>query len=143
VINFSNKRRSILAGFVFSTLALVFLPHTLMAQHGHPMVGTWSGYFNKEGVQPLRVLFTFAFNADQVISGAFIASGKRYTYTSAELDPDTWTMKITAQGQDRAGKTLTYQLVGQIENLDSPTLRALAGTWQEGSNQGDFRIDIN
>jgi len=143
VINSYSKNTGILASLLFCALVMLFLPPTLHAQHGHPLVGTWSGYLNQEGREPLRVLFTFSFSVDQVISGAFIAAGKRFPYTTAELDPDTWTITLTAQGQNRAGATLAYQLVGQIENLDSPTQRTIAGTWQEGLDRGDFRIVIN
>jgi len=113
------------------------------AQHGHPIVGTWSGFMNRPQGQALRALFTFDFSAEQVISGALIINGRRYPVTSASLDPETWTVKIEATGQDRAGATQTYLLEAVFENLDSPVARTLSGTWQDGSNAGDFRIVMN
>ena len=122
---------------------LAFFPLALFAQHGHPLVGTWSGYFNQATSEPVRVLFTFSFSAEQIISGAFILNGQRFNYTRAELDPKAWTVTLEAQGKDKAGNMLTYSLVGKFEKLDSPTDRTLVGVWQEGSTKGDFSIVIN
>ena len=98
---------------------------------------------NRPQGQALRALFTFDFSAEQVISGALIINGRRYPVTSASLDPETWTVKIEATGQDRAGATQAYLLEAVFENLDSPVARTLSGTWQDGSNAGDFRIVMN
>jgi hypothetical protein len=80
------------------------------------LVGTWSGYFNQATSEPVRVLFTFSFSAEQIISGAFILNGQRFNYTRAELDPKAWTVTLEAQGKDKAGNMLTYSLVGKFEN---------------------------
>jgi len=93
--------------------------------------------------QPVRALVTFNFSVDQVISGVLMANGQRFPFTRAELNPETWTVSINAEGQDRSGNTLNYMINAKFEKLDSPTERTLAGTWQEGINSGEFRIVIN
>lgn len=124
-------------------VALALQAPYLLGQHGHPLVGSWSGFLNREEGPPLRALVTMSFNVDQVISGMLIANGQRYPFTRAELDHEHWAVTINAEGQDRTGSTLSWVLTGTIENLDSPTDRTLTGTWQQGGNMGDFRIIIN
>jgi hypothetical protein len=123
-------------------LALSFVSQPLLAQHGHPLVGTWSGDLTG-GERPIRVVLALDFNVDQTISGFIIANGNRLPLTSATLDPHAWQVSLVAQGQNRAGDRVSYQIHGTIENLGSATDRAIAGTWQEGGNEGDFRVVIN
>lgn len=130
--------RAILLALAFA----LFMP-PLLAQHGHPLVGTWSGYLNGAEDRQIRALFQLEFNVDQSITGSLIANGQRFPLASASLDPDTWTVTITAQGPDRQGNAREYRIMGAIENLDSPTERTLVGTWQEGGQGGDFRVVIN
>jgi len=98
---------------------------------------------NRDDGPPMRVLLTMEFSVEQVISGNLIVNGRRYPLTSAALDHENWAVALTAQGQDRAGNSLSYQVNAEIENLDSPTERTLLGSWSEGSNSGDFRVVIN
>lgn len=129
---------------VFSLLAvLAVFSQSLSAQHGHPLVGSWSGFMNRDEGTQMRVLLTMDFGVDQVISGNLIVNGRRYPLTSATLNHENWSVAMTAEGQDRSGNTLRYQINADIENLDSPTLRTLAGTWREGSNAGEFHVVIN
>jgi hypothetical protein len=121
----------------------LFVTGNLYAQHGHPIVGTWSGFLNRAEGQPLRALFTFEFSVDQIISGSMIINARRYLIDTATLNPDDWSVDIIASGQNRAGETLTWHLQGKFEKLDSPTERTIAGMWEEGDNRGDFRIVIN
>ncbi len=132
-----------LVRIMFVIMTMSFLTQPLLAQHGHPLVGSWSGFLNRSEGQPIRALFTFDFSAEQVISGSVIANGRRFAITSASLDPDIWTITLNAEGTDRAGNMLSYRIVGRIDDLSSPTDRIIAGTWREGSNNGDFRVVIN
>jgi hypothetical protein len=127
----------------FTAILTIWFSGSILAQHGHPIVGTWSGFLNRMEGQPLRALFTFEFSVDQIISGSLIVNGRRYLIENAMLDPDDWRVEITASGQNRSGATLTWKLQGNFEKLDSPTERTIAGSWQEGENSGDFRIVIN
>jgi hypothetical protein len=140
-VPFLIARRS--CALMLSFMLTLVVNGNLYAQHGHPIVGTWSGFLNRSEGQPLRVLFTFEFSVDQVISGSLIVNARRYLIDTATLNPDDWSVDITARGQNRAGETLTWHLQGSFEKLDSPTERTIAGVWEEGNNRGDFSIVIN
>lgn len=133
----------LLAGIVLLVAALAAPP--LAAQHGHPMVGTWSGFMHRgDGQQPLRVLLQMSFSVDQVISGALVVNGQRFPLASAVMDHENWTLALEARGNDRAGNAKHYSIQADIENLDSPTARTLNGSWREaGGESGDFRVVIN
>ena len=133
----------LLAGIVLLMGALAAPP--LAAQHGHPMVGTWSGFMHRgEGQQPLRVLLQMSFSVDQVISGALMVNGQRFPLSSAVMDHENWTLTLEAGGSDRAGNARRYSVQADIENLDSPTERTLDGSWREaGGESGEFRVVIN
>lgn len=114
------------------------------AQYGFPLVGSWSGYWGPDADHQTRVLLSMDFSVDQVISGFIIEKGARMPLTNASLDPDTWTVTMSAERKDPAtGKKIECHVRGKIENLGSATERAIAGTWEEGGVQGDFRVVIN
>lgn len=126
----------------FLALALSFVAGPAISQHGHPLVGTWSGDLTG-GEQNVRVLIALEFNVDQTITGFMMANGSRLPLTSASLDPSSWEVTLSAGGQDRAGRDVSYDLQGTIENLGSTTERAIVGTWREGSHGGEFRVVRN
>jgi hypothetical protein len=48
-----------------------------------------------------------------------------------------------AEAENEAGVAVNYEIKGIIENLGSATQRAIVGTWQEGSQSGEFRLELN
>ena len=112
------------------------------AQHGHPLVGSWSGDWGPSQSDRTRVLMTFSFGIDQVISGFIIENGSRIPLQKAELDPANWAVAISAERATDEG-IVRYRIEGVIENLGSPTERTISGTWVEGQVSGDFRVSIN
>lgn len=112
------------------------------AQHGYPLVGSWSGEM-MHADESTRVLLVLDFNIEQVISGYMIVNGNRLPLTDASLDPSSWTVDFVVQGQDRAGDPLRYEIRGSIENLGSPTERTIAGTWKGADAGGEFRVVLN
>ena len=115
----------------------------LTAQHGHPLVGSWSGDWGPDPAHRTRLLLTLNFGVDQVISGFIFENGVRIPLQSATLDPDTWTVTMTAQRSDSDGNTIDYFVRGAIGELSSSTLRTITGDWTEGNVSGDFRLTIN
>jgi hypothetical protein len=139
-----NERRSnrLLAGALCACCLLVSLP--ALAQYGFPLVGTWSGYWGPDDQHRTRVLVAMSFSVDQVISGFIVEKGVRIPIKNASLDPNTWTVTMEAERTEAAtGKNVKYLITGAIENLGSATERAIAGTWKEGTESGDFRVVIN
>jgi hypothetical protein len=124
-------------------LVLAVLHQSALAQHGHPLVGTWSGEWKAADGQIGRVLLVLKFDADQVISGNIIEGTVRAPITEGTLDPDTWTVTLKAEQKDKSGATVPIQIQGVIENLGSITERAIVGTWQKGNTRSDLRVVIN
>lgn len=133
------------AAAVLACLAVLYsIPLASLAQYGFPLVGSWSGYWGPDAEHQTRVLISMDFSVQQVISGFVIEKGVRMPLTSATLDPDSWTVVMTAEGEDKAtGKKIECRIRGRIENLGSATDRAIAGTWEEGGVRGKFRVVIN
>jgi hypothetical protein len=106
------------------------------------LVGSWRGDWGMSAAERTRLLLTLEFGVDQVIAGAIFENGQRIPLTSAMLDPDTWTVTLTAERVD-GDRTIRYLIEGRIENLGSTTERAIAGRWTEGDMQGEFRVVLN
>jgi hypothetical protein len=130
--------RQFLLGFIF-----VVVHQAGFAQHGHPLVGSWSGDWKAADGQTGRVLLVINFSEDQVISGNIIEGSVRSPITSATLDPDTWTVTLNAQAKDAGGATVPLVVTGKIENLGSATERAIVGTWKKGDKTSDLQVVIN
>ena len=124
------------------TLAIALFATPLAAQEGYPLTGTWSGNWNA-GDRSSRLLVVIDRSAERVISGYIIENRKRIPLTGASLNPQDWSVMLTAQGQDGDGNKLDITVEGKIENLGSATQRMIVGTWQEGITRGDFKLQRN
>lgn len=135
-----------LTGVAKMVLALVLVAAgalSALAQHGHPLQGSWSGDWQGSGGQTARLLILIDFNADQVISGNIIEGGVRVPITTGVLDPEGWKVQLGGSGADRAGNQLALSIEGSIENIGSPTQRAIVGTMNRNGVTGSFRAVIN
>jgi len=140
-----RKSQSIISLGIISLLLVssVLLSQPLQAQHGHPLVGTWSGFMERDDGPQMRVLLMMSFSKEQVITGNLIVNGRPFPLTSASLDHENWSVNLTGEGRDRSGFALKYEIQADIGNLDSPTERTLVGTWREDGRSGDFQVVIN
>lgn len=137
--SFSLSNRKILATiFIF----LLGFSYPLFSQEGHPLVGSWSGdrLVNDKNT---RVLVLLDLQPDQEITGTLIENGVRIPLSDVTLDPQDWSVNISAIGEDRAGNTLNYKIQGVIGNLGSATQRNITGTWHDGTDTGSFRLQRN
>ena len=137
--SFSLSNRKILATiFIF----LLGFSYPLFSQEGHPLVGSWSGdrLVNDKNT---RVLVLLDLQPDQEITGTLIENGVRIPLSDVTLDPQDWSVNISAVGEDRAGNTLNYKIQGVIGNLGSATQRNITGTWDDGTDTGSFRLQRN
>ena len=112
------------------------------AQHGHPLVGSWSGHWQPEGAPSERLLLVLEYDNDR-LSGVIFFGTQRIRFTRAALDPASWTVRFTAQDEDDDGNAIDYLVEGGIENLGSTTDRAIAGRLSRGSQTGEFRVVMN
>jgi len=131
-----------LAKTLLALLMIFGAQESVVAQQGHPLVGSWSGYWGPNAEQSHRVLLLLQYDGDE-ITGVINPGPNSAPLTEASLDPSTWTVILEADGRDGEGNVVHYRVEGMIENLTSPTERAIVGTWVQGAMQGDFRVTLN
>ena len=57
----------------------------------------------------------------------------------ATLQPDDWTVRLEAPGEDASGRAVTYVVEGRIENIELPD-RSIVGTWRSERGNGRFEV---
>lgn len=104
------------------------------AQHGHPLVGSWSGDWTPQGGGKQRLLLVLEYHVDDTISGEVFFGTRRIPLRRATLDPGAWTVHFEAAD---------YVIEGRIENLGSTTERSISGSLSRNGERGDFRVVMN
>jgi len=119
---------------------LVCLPVT--AQHGHPLVGSWSGDWTAPGDRRQRLLLVLEYEED-TISGSVYFGTRRVPLGRATLDPTSWTVRLEAMEEDANGEDVDYLIEGRIGNLGSTTERSISGSLTRNGERGAFRVVMN
>jgi hypothetical protein len=127
-------------GKILIALSLLAAGTPLHAQQGHPLVGSWSGYWESGGMRH-RVLLLFAYDGD-AITGVINPGRSPAPLSKASLNPDDWTLVLEGDRKDAAG-TVHIVIEGRIEHVTSTTERAIVGTWTEGETRGTLRVTLN
>jgi len=108
------------------------------AQEGHPLTGTWIGYWEPTGGPRNHLTIVMSWDGNKV-TGAINPGPDAITLGNVTLDPEKWIVRIGAQRKDSSGKIFGIAAEGQLEDLASPH-RKLTGTWLDGTIRGDFRL---
>ena len=130
------------ASFQGAVLAVcVVLGATTSAQFGHPLKGSWSGDWGPDKDRRTRVLVQMHWDG-KVITGTINPGPNAQPITKASLDPDTWMVRLEAEGKDTGGRAVRSVIEGKLENIGAYR-RVLSGTWTQGGTKGDFRVVLN
>ncbi len=116
-------------------LLLLALP--LLAQEGHPLVGTWHGNYGANAKDRTDVTVVLTWDGKNI--GGMINPGPDSLKVSGSLDPGNWTVHLDGDGKDPSGKPVHVSIDGKIENLTN-VRRFIVGTWQQGSARSDLKI---
>jgi hypothetical protein len=108
------------------------------AQEGHPLKGSWIGVWEGNELHDESVVVILDWDGRE-ITGMINPGTDNITITSAELNPEDWTVRIVADTEDASGRAVDYVIEGTIEDLELPN-RYIKGTWQNGNARGDFEI---
>ena len=123
---------------IFKVLVIIgmlsLLSPGLRAQEGHPLNGSWSGERVVDG-KTSRVLLVMELHRDQTLSGYVLENSKRSALQDVVLNPDDWSVSFELEQG--------YSVKGVIGELGSQTARTITGTWSDGSQGGEFTVDIN
>ena len=119
-------------------LGCVLFVLPLIAQHGHPLVGSWHGAWGPTPAHRNDVTVIMEFDGDNV-TGMLNPGPESVRLQTVTLNPTNWTVHFEADTKDRAGNVVRFIADGKLEDLGSPT-RSIAGTWNHGTVKGDFKI---
>ncbi|HXD18130.1 MAG TPA: hypothetical protein VN654_14035 [Vicinamibacterales bacterium] len=117
---------------VLTLVICLFAAAQAAGQYGHPLKGSWSGDWGPTQAQRTRVLVQMQWDG-KAITGAINPGPNAVPLTRASLDPDTWRVRLEANG---------IVIDGRLENIGSAH-RVLSGTWTQAGAKGDFRLVRN
>jgi len=118
---------------------MVSFATAVLAQEGHPLVGTWYGDWGStpQARHDVTVIMTWDGKA---IGGTIDPGPDAVPFKTATLDSSTWTVHIEAERPAKgATAAVRYVIDGKLANLGSYN-RTFSGTWTEGAVKGDFKL---
>lgn len=121
-------------------LACLVIAVPVLAQEGHPLVGSWHGNWGTS--QTDRQDFTVVMDWDgKSLTGVVNPGFDQLPLQNAKLNPKDWTVhfEIDRKAQSAAGKTVRCSVDGKIDKLGSDR-RTLTGAWNCGTTKGDFKL---
>ena len=121
---------------VCAIFLLLIIP--AFAQEGHPLTGTWHGDWGPTPTHRNDVTLVLDWDGKN-ISGLINPGPDSIKLSNATLDPSNWTVHFEADVKDHNGNPVHFVVDGKIQNLTS-IRRTIAGTWNHGNVQGDFKI---
>ena len=80
---------------------------------------------------------------DNALSGTINPGPNAVKIDKANLDVDSWTMKLEAAMPDGSGRKQPFVATGRLSNLGSWTNRTYAGTYSFGAEKGHFTVTLN
>jgi hypothetical protein len=119
---------------------IVSFAAAVLAQEGHPLVGTWYGDWGPSPQERHDVTIIMTWDG-KTIGGTIDPGPDAVPFKTATLDSSTWTVHIEAERPDKnkTGAAVRYVIDGKLSNLGSYN-RTLAGTWTQGTIKGDFKL---
>lgn len=127
---------------LLGTLGALLAALPAVSQVGHPVKGSWSGYWGpNENVQH-RVLLLLDWE-NREITGLINPGRNAVPIQTAELDLDTWTLRLVAEMPTSDGSLAPYVLTGKLDNLGSWNNRRYLGTYRHGDETGTFLVTLN
>ena len=127
------------------TLALVslFVCFTLVcplvAQEGHPLIGTWSGEWGSTPAPREQLLVTMDWKTTTLSGVINPGYPDEAPIRVGVMDSAKWTLRLEADSKDQRGNPVKVILDGKPENIGSHN-RTFTGTWTRGNAKGDFKL---
>jgi len=125
-----------------ASLLMTLAAGAALAQAGHPVKGSWSGYWGPSEAQKRRILLVLDWKNNEIV-GTINPGPSEVKIDKATLDVATWTLRLEANMPTGAGKTARYVTTGKLENLGSWNNRRYSGTYEFGNEHGAFAVALN
>jgi hypothetical protein len=104
-----------------------------LTQEGYPLDGTWRGQWHRPNGETTNVVIVMKWDGT-TINGTLNPGPNSTPFASADLEPDTWTVRIEAEP---AGGPIAIE--GTLREIGSYN-RFIEGVWRQGDSEYDFRI---
>lgn len=127
----TNKIRLILTVIIVSLLHISNAP----AQEGYPLDGTWRGEWEPADGEQNQVVIIMNWDGEG-INGLMNPGRNSFTFQSASLDPETWTVHIEAVDN----KGVPISIDGKLENIGSYR-RTITGAWIQDGVEYPFKMN--
>jgi hypothetical protein len=119
-------------------LAIVLIAAPLLAQEGHPLVGSWHGDWGPNATT--RNDLTVIMDWDgKTVTGIVNPGFEQTPLQNAKLNPKDWTVHFEIDSKDSSGKPTRCIVDGKIDKLGSDR-RTVTGTWNCGTAKADFKL---
>lgn len=123
-------------------LAAIAAATAALAQVGHPVKGSWSGYWGPSATERHRILLLLDWEENEIV-GTINPGPNAVAIRQADLDLDTWTLTLEAEMPVDGGRTERFVTTGKLENLGSWTNRRYSGSYTLGKETGSFVVTLN
>ena len=119
-----------------SSLPVSQFTAVVVAQEGHPLVGTWHGTWGPNARERHDVTLVLEFDG-KAITGMINPGPDSVRFDKVTLDPANWSVRMEATPKGTA-KAAPIVIDVTIENITN-RYRSLVGTWTQGTVKGDFK----
>ena len=122
-----------------SLIWLVLLStHAARGQEGHPLTGTWSGDWGLSAGGRTHITMVMAWDGTSV-TGTINPGPDAIAVPAVTLDVTNWTIRFEADTKDASGTAVHIKAEGRIDDI-AAAHRTIAGTWQQGTTKGEFKL---
>jgi hypothetical protein len=118
------------------------LADPVLAQVGHPVKGSWLGYWGPSETERKRIFLVLDWENREIV-GTINPGPNAVAIDRAAIDYSTWTLTIEADMPVEGGGTARYVATGKLENLGSWVNRRYSGTYRHGDETGTFILTLN
>jgi hypothetical protein len=123
---------------LFIQIACVVASIVLVAQEGHPLVGSWHGDRGTGGQRRTDVTLVMDWDGEH-LTGVVNPGFDQMALQNARLNAKEWSVHFEVESKDPSGKSVRCLVDGKIDRLGSDR-RTLAGTWVCGAVKQDFKL---
>jgi hypothetical protein len=110
----------------------------LLAQEGHPLVGTWHGNWGPTPTTRTDITVVMDWDGKE-ITGIVNPGFEGMMLQNPKLFPKDWTVHFEVDWKEKSGTTVRCLVDGKIDKLGSDR-RTLIGSWNCGTAKGDFKL---